>query len=180
MKFEDDNAEKPSFFQKNKTAIFIGAGILVAVAVGVSFMPKSTPKKKSSSVVSISLPPPPTPPPPPPPPPPPKEQPPEPEVQQEETFQPEEAEPEPQAADPEPAPMGTNIEGPGNDGFGLAKGGGGGLIGGKGGGGKKGSKFGAYSAQVQSSVVQALRSHKKTKSASMNVTPASGSTPRAE
>jgi TonB family protein len=66
--------------------------------------------------------------------------------------------------------MGTNIEGPGNDGFGLAKGGGGGLIGGTGGGGKKGSKYGAYGAQVQSSVVQALRSHKKTKSAAMNVT----------
>ena len=66
--------------------------------------------------------------------------------------------------------MGTNIAGPGNDGFGLAKGGGGGLIGGTGGGGKKGSKYGAYGAQVQSSVVQALRTHKKTKSAAMNVT----------
>ena len=111
-----------------------------------------------------------SPPPPPPPPPPPKEQPPETE-QQEENFEPEEAaEPEPQAADPEPAPMGTNIEGNGPDAFGLAKGGGGGLIGGKGGGGKKGSKYGAYAAKVQTSVVQALRSHKKTKSASMNVT----------
>jgi TonB family protein len=66
--------------------------------------------------------------------------------------------------------MGTNIEGNGPDAFGLAKGGGGGLIGGKGGSGKKGSKYGAYAAQVQTSVVQALRSHKKTKSASMNVT----------
>jgi TonB family protein len=66
--------------------------------------------------------------------------------------------------------MGTNIEGDGNDGFGLAKGGGGGMIGGKGSGGKKGTKYGAYAANVQTSVVQALRSHKKTRAASMNIT----------
>lgn len=66
--------------------------------------------------------------------------------------------------------MGTNIEGDGNDGFGLAKGGGGGIIGGKGTGGKKGSKYGTYATKVQTSVVQALRSHKKTRAASMNVT----------
>jgi TonB family protein len=66
--------------------------------------------------------------------------------------------------------MGTNIEGDGPDAFGLAKGGGGGMIGGSGLGGKKGSKFGTYAAQVQSGVVQALRSHRKTRSASMNLT----------
>lgn len=67
--------------------------------------------------------------------------------------------------------MGTNIQGDGPDSFGLAKGGGGGLIGGrgtgKGGGG--GSKFGAYAGQVQSRVVDALRNHKKTRSAALNV-----------
>jgi TonB family protein len=66
--------------------------------------------------------------------------------------------------------MGTNIEGTGPDAFGLAKGGGGGLIGGKGSGGKKGSKYGAYAAQVQTRIVQALRSHKKTRASSLNIT----------
>jgi TonB family protein len=66
--------------------------------------------------------------------------------------------------------MGTSIEGNGPDAFGLAKGGGGGIIGGKGSGGKKGSKYGAYASQVQSGVVQALRSHKKTRAASLNIT----------
>jgi TonB family protein len=89
----------------------------------------------------------------------------------EEKFTPEEvSEPEPQAA-PEPAPMGTNLEGNGPDAFGLAKGGGSGMIGGTGTGkGGKGSKFGGYASQVQGSIVQALRNHKKTKSAALNVT----------
>ncbi len=89
---------------------------------------------------------------------------------EEQEFTPEVAEPEPQQAEPEPAPMGTNIEGDGPDAFGLAKGGGGGMIGGTGTGKKGGSKFGGYAAQVQSSVVQALRNHRKTRAASMNVT----------
>jgi TonB family protein len=67
--------------------------------------------------------------------------------------------------------MGTNIEGNGPDAFGLAKGGGSGMIGGSGTGkGGKGSKFGGYASKVQGSVVQALRNHKKTKSATLNVT----------
>jgi protein TonB len=165
----EDNEAPPSFFKKHKTAILVGVSVVTALGVAFAFLPKNAPKKKStSSIVSISLP---LPPPPPPPPPPPKERPPEPDTPQEETFQPEEAaEPEPQAAEPEPAPMGTNIEGNGPDAFGLAKGGGGGIIGGSGTGGKKGSKYGAYAAQVQSRVVQSLRSHKKTRAASLNIT----------
>jgi hypothetical protein len=59
--------------------------------------------------------------------------------------------------------MGTNIEGNGPDAFGLTKGGGNGMIGGTGTGkGAKGSKYGGYSSQVQNSVIQALRNHKKT------------------
>lgn len=167
MRNEEEN--KPGFFAKNKIKLIL-AGVFI-IAFGVYFLgaPKSSPKKKSSGPVMISLPP--TPPPPPPPPPPPKEQPPEPETPKEEEFTPEEApEPEPQAA-PEPAPMGTNIEGNGPDAFGLAKGGGSGMVGGSGTGkGGKGSKFGGYASQVQGSVVQALRNHRKTKSASLNVT----------
>lgn len=157
----DEEEDEPSFFAKHKIKVILG-GVLI-VALGVSFIgaPKSAPKKKSSGPVMISLPPPP----------PPKEQPPEPDTPKEEKFTPEEApEPEPQAA-PEPAPMGTNIEGNGPDAFGLAKGGGGGMIGGTGTGkGGKGSKYGGYASQVQGSVVQALRNHKKTKSASLNIT----------
>ena len=88
----------------------------------------------------------------------------------EEKFTPEQPpEPEPQAA-PEPAPLGTNIEGNGPDAFGLSKGGGNGMIGGTGmGKGAKGSKYGTFAGQVQSKVVQSLRNHKKTKSATLNV-----------
>ena len=114
-------------------------------------------------------------PPPPPPTPPPTPPPPQPEQPKEETKQEfveetkPEAAPEPESA-PDDAPLGTNLEGPGSDSFGLAKGGGGGMIGGTGKGkGGGGSKYGLYAGQVQSRVADALRGHKKTRSASMSV-----------
>jgi len=165
----DDYEEEEGFFQKHKVKLIV-AGIVVASAgTFFVFSPKETPKKKSAKVNMVNIMPPL---PPPPPPPPPKERPPEPETAKEEKFTPEEApksDPEPVAA--EPAPMGTNIQGDGPDSFGLAKGGGGGgMIGGTGRGkGGGGSKFGTYAGQVQSRVADALRNHKKTRSAALNV-----------
>jgi len=67
--------------------------------------------------------------------------------------------------------MGSNIQGDGPpDGFGLTGRGGGGLIGGsgkKGGGG--GTRFGWYAGRVQSAVTSALRTHRATRSARLNV-----------
>lgn len=168
MAAPDESEDSPSFLQKHKLKLILSLIVLGGLAVFFFPQAKEAPKKKSSiSMVNI-MPPPPLPPPPPPPP---KEQPPEPETQEEQTFEPEEAaEPEPQSAEPEPAPMGTNIQGNGPDAFGLAKGGGGGMIGGTGTGKKKGSKFGAYAAQVQSSIAQSLRTHRKTKAAALNLT----------
>ncbi|MEY2907284.1 MAG: hypothetical protein RLZZ408_1755, partial [Verrucomicrobiota bacterium] len=108
--------------------------------------------------------------PPPPPPPPPKQEPPKPE---EPKFQKEEApseeKPPDKAPEPEAAPLSTSIQG--NDASGLAAGNGGGMggngFGGKGGGG--GSKYGWYAGKVQTRVAEALRSHKKTRSAVMCV-----------
>lgn len=166
---DDEEEEDLTFFQKHRFKLIV-AGIIVLATAFFVFSPKETPKKKAPvNMVNII---PPLPPPPPPPPPPPKERPPEPETVKEEKFQPENApKPEPVAAEPEPAPMGTNIQGDGPDAFGLAKGGGGGMIGGTGKGNGKGggSKYGFYAGQVQSRVVDALRNHKKTRSATLNV-----------
>jgi TonB family protein len=109
-------------------------------------------------------------PPPPPPPPPPKQEPPKPE---EPKFQkedaPSEEKPPDKAPEPEAAPISTSIQG--NDASGLAAGNGGGMggngFGGKGGGG--GSKYGWYAGKVQARVADALRTHKKTRSAIMSV-----------
>jgi len=102
---------------------------------------------------------------PPPPPPPPKPEPPkpdEPKFQKEKT--PDEKPPE---QPPEPAPISTSIQG--NDASGLALGNGGGG-GGRGfGGGGHGSKFGYYAGQVKARILDALRNHKKTRSAVMDV-----------
>ena len=89
----------------------------------------------------------------------------------EEKFVPEDApKPDPAPA-PAEAPMGTNLQGDGPNAFGLGVGGGGGMIGGKGTGkgGGSGSKYGMYAGQVQSSVAGALRNHKKTRAAALDV-----------
>ena len=167
MVTDDEYDEDLTFLQKHRIKLIV-AGLVVAIGVGfVVFSPKEGPKKKSTvSVVNII----PPLPPPPPPPPPPKEQPPEPEPAKEEKFVPEEA-PKPEPAPQAEAPMGTNLQGDGPNAFGLANGGGGGMIGGTGlgKGGGSGSKYGAYAGQVQSRVSDALRNHKKTRSAALNI-----------
>lgn len=92
--------------------------------------------------------------------------------QQETEFVPEEApdsNPEPAAEDPAPA-LGTGITGDGPpDGFGLGTKGGGGRPGGIGGTGRGGSKYGAYAGKIQRTIVDALKAHRKTRSASVAV-----------
>lgn len=167
MVSDDEYDEELTFFQKHKVKL-IAVCLVLAVPAGIYLLtPKDAPKKKTTvSMVNII----PPLPPPPPPPPPPKERPPEPEQVKEEKFVPEEPKPDPAPADPAPAPMGTNLQGDGPDAFGLAHGSGNGMIGGNGRGrGGTGSKYGAYASQVQSRVVDALRNHKKTRSAALTV-----------
>lgn len=170
---EDDDA--PGFFQKFRVPIIVVACLAVATGVWFAFFNKpQKPKRASASVSMVTLMPPPPPPPPTPPPTPPPQEPeekPPDDVKQEfvEETQPDAA-PEPDTP-PDEAPLGTNIEGNGPDSFGLAKGGGGGLIGGlgKSTGGGGGSKYGLYAGQVQARVADALRNHKKTRSAALNI-----------
>ena len=168
----DDQEPEPSFFQRYRIAIIV-VGVIAVGGLVFALMPKSAPKKKPAvTTVNIMpvLPPPPPPPPPQPTPPPPEEQP-EPETKPEfePEEKPEEAKPEPPAPDPAPA-MGSNIQGDGPNAFGLS-GSGGGVIGGRGigGGGGGSSKWGWYAGKVQTTVVQALRNHRKTKSAKLTV-----------
>ena len=67
--------------------------------------------------------------------------------------------------------MGTNVTGNGPaDGFGLGRAGGNGMIGGRSGsGGGGGSRWGWYAGQVQSRIGQALRNHRKTRSAGLSL-----------
>ena len=167
MVTDDEYDEDLTFLQKHRIKLIV-TGLLVAL--GVSFFvlsPKEAPKRKSTVNIVNIIPPLP---PPPPPPPPPKEQPPEPEIAKEEKFVPEEA-PKPEPAPQADAPMGTNLKGDGPNSFGLANGSGGGMIGGRGNGNGNGSgsKYGAYAGQVQSRVTDALKNHKKTRSASLNI-----------
>lgn len=162
---DDEDDEELTFFQKYRIKMIVGGLVVAGTVAFFVASTKEAPKKRTMVSMVHIIPPLP----PPPPPPPPKERPPEPEKIKEEKFVPEEAKPEP-VADPAPAPMGTNIQGDGPDAFGLAKGGGGGMIGGSGRGkGGAGSKFGTYAGQVQSRVVEALRNHKKTRSAALTV-----------
>jgi len=169
----NDDDDEPGFFAKFRVPIVLFTLVAIAAGTWFAFFNKAEkPKKKSAPISMVSI----MPPPPPPPTPPPTPPPPQPEQEQKEETKQEfveetkpEAAPEPESA-PEEAPLGTNLEGPGSDSFGLAKGGGGGMIGGTGKGkGGGGSKFGIYAGQVQSRVADALRSHKKTRSASMSV-----------
>lgn len=172
MRLHDEDDE-PTFFQRHRVAVIAGIVVLGGIAAYFVFTQKPAPKKKAStSIVAIMppLPPPPPPPTPPPTPPPPQEKPPE-NIKQPE-FQPEEKPvdepPKPKEAE-EPPPLGTNIKGDGANSFGLAAGGGNGMIGGTGKGGGGGSKWGSYAAGVQSRVVDALRTHRRTRSASLNL-----------
>lgn len=175
MEEDDDDI---GFFARYRLLIIGISMVVVAAGAWFAFSGKSEPKKRpTSSMVNISIPPPPPPTPPPtpiptPPPQDPIEQPVNPDTPEfvEET-QPD-SPPEPQDAQPAES-LGSNIQGDGPaDGFGLSGRGGTGLIGGGGigrGTGGTGSKFGAYAGQVQRAVADALRTHKKIKTASLTI-----------
>lgn len=174
MAIEEDT---PGFFQRHRVAVIVAAVLLAGGVAFLVFGRKAEPKRKASvSMVSIMPPLPPPPPPPTPPPTPPPQQEPPPEDTRQPEFQPEEqpteqAPPKQEvAAEEPPAPLGTNIQGDGaSDGFGLS-GRGNGLIGGTGTGkGGGGTKWGWYAGKVQSAVVQGLRSHRRTRAASLDI-----------
>lgn len=175
---DKEQHDEPGFLQRYRVVFILGVVVLVGLVAYFVLGSKPTPKKKSSvSMVNIMPPLPPPPPPPvptPAPTPPPQETPPpdtkQPEFQAEEKPDNTQKE-EPKAAAPdEPAPLGSNIQGDGSDGFGLS-GRGNGMIGGsgKGGGGGGGTKWGWYAGQVQSRVVDALSKHRRTRSSNLSI-----------
>jgi len=172
---ETPSQDPPGFFQRFGVWIAVGVVAVLGGGAWMVFAPKEKPKKKANvSMVSVMPPlPPPPPPPTPPPTPPPQEQQPPPDNPQQPEFQEEkqpDSPPQQAKAEPdEPAPMGSNIQGEGSDGFGLRGNGNGGMIGGKGAGGGGGTKWGWYAGQVQSRVMDALSRHKRTRSAAMNI-----------
>jgi len=173
----DPDEDEPGFFAKFRVPIIVVGLLAIGIGAYFAFFSKAEkPKKKSAPVNVINIMPPPPPPPPTPPPTPPPPQPEQQKVEDKredfvEEAKPEEAPAPEEAAPEEAAPMGSNIQGEGDNAFGLRGKGGGGMIGGigtgKGGGG--GTKFGWYAGQVQSRIADALRGHKKARSANLKV-----------
>lgn len=182
---ENPSGDERGFF--SRYGVVIGAlGLLAGGGYAVASMLKGGDKpapKKAAEMPMVRL----APPPPPPPPKPPEPKPEQPEKAPDPTEQKmidqapvasEEKPAETPAADPAPAdaPMGTSIQGSGDDGFGLAysRTGGGNTIGGTGTGGtgSGGSglyRWGAYAGRVQSRVSKALSENKSTRSAALDL-----------
>ncbi len=166
--------EEETLWQRHRWLL---PAIITSVGGGVAFAftqvkmdGPPAPVRAPERMIAITLPPLPKPPPPPPPPKPPEQKP-EEEQKEEMVEQPKadepEQKPEPVKDDPPPA-LGTGIKGDGAaDGFGLS-GNGNGMIGGSGtGSGRaKGSAFGWYASQVQTSIADAVRRNGRTKFAS--------------
>jgi len=156
MEFDNETEPPPqNFFKRFRVAIIV-TSILIGGIVTVAKLASSggSATRDTLRLVNVApLPPPPvmTPPPP------------QPEEQKvEEPMIKEEA---PKEAPPkDEPPLGTGIQGPGSDNFGLGSGPGNGRV-----GGGDGSKWGWYASQVQSRVQQALQKNRKTRTASMNI-----------
>jgi outer membrane biosynthesis protein TonB len=164
--FDDDEDEKKGFMAAHGAKLIAG-GVLVLVAFFGFKMVKgagSGSVKPPEKIVFIPI----APLPPPPPPPPPPKIPP-PEVPQEKKMVDNTPQEQAKAAEPEkppdePAPIGSNIKGDGNDGFGLHGSGGMGLGNGNGkGGGGRGSKYAGYFKTVSSRIQQAIEANHKTR-----------------
>ena len=158
--------EDEDLFARHRKKLIAMVVIVIGALAAVFALKDNKPKQSKApdrSVVKIQLPPLPPPPPPPPPPPAPKIEQPKQEMIKEE--KPEDKPPDdPKPAD-DPPPLGTGIKGDGPpDGFGLS-GSGSGRVGGTGVGGGSRSKYGWYAGQVQRSVSDALRNHRKTRNA---------------
>lgn len=164
--------------KKNETRPWIKRyGLLLVIGlitIGMYFLINSLmsekPKpRRDSGFTMVSIPPPPPPPPPvlAPTPPPVQQEPQEEKMIEQAPVTAEDTKQE--AAKEEPPDFGTGIKGDGpSDGFGLS-GSGNGVIGGGGKGGSR-SKWGWYAAEVESSITDALRKNKKTRSARLRMT----------
>ena len=161
MDFDDEPEPPPQSFLKRYRIAFIVTGVVLAGIIGVARLASSAgSSSRRDSITLVSLPPPPPPPVMTPPPPPPQEE-------EQKMEQPMIKEDKPEEAPPkDEPPLGTGIKGDGgNDSFGLGSGSGTGRIGGN----NDGSKWGWYASQVQSSVADAMRRNRKTRSADLNV-----------
>lgn len=163
MDWDDDEPSRPqqTFIKRHPLLLGLGAVLLVsAVVMIVKLATSGGGSSRRDNIMMVSLPPPP--------PPPPQNTPPPPPPQDQKTEQPMIKEDAPKEAEPpKPAPqLGTGIKGNGPDGFGLGTHGNG-MIGGS--NNSKGTKWAGYASQVQARLEQALRSNRKTRSASLNV-----------
>src|SRR5262249_4076395 len=159
MDFDDQPEEAPQNFLKRFRIAIIVIAVVIAGIVVVAKLTSKGGSSKHERLTLVSL----APPPPPPPPPVVKPPPPQEEQKIEEPMIKEEA---PKEAPPkDEPPLGTGIKGEGSDSFGLGGKPGNGRI-----GGGDGSKWGWYASQVQSRIQQALQQHRKTRTASMNLT----------
>ena len=164
-----DDEEDDGYFRRNRVPLIVGAVVLGGLIWGFLQMPKgdSGPaKKKPETVVKItSLPPPP-------PPPPPKVIPPPPPKMEKKIEQPPmEKTPEnkPKPSDEPPKGLGTSIKGSG-PGMGLGSGRGlGGVIGGTGNGDGSARLASLYAGKAGTRIEQELRTHRKTRTASLRV-----------
>ncbi len=159
-----DDEEDDGYFRRNRVALAIGALVVGGLAWGYFHMPsgESAPVKKKETVVMIQIPPPP--------PPPPKKDIPPPKVEKKvETTPVEKPVEKPKPADEPPKGLGTSVKGSGpgsglGDGRGLQ-----GVIGGTGNGDGRGGLAKAYGGKAGAKIAEALRNHRKTRTASLNV-----------
>jgi periplasmic protein TonB len=163
--YDDNTEEDDTFIGRHRIKLTIGAILVIGAGIGYLMTQEKTnrPYKPPERVVSIMLPPPPSPPPPP------RIQPP-PEQKMIEQAPLEEKPPEPAPKPAEQPPeLGTNIKGDGPGSIaGLGARGDGARIGGNGtGSGRGGGRWDGYARQVQSRISETLRTHSKTRSASI-------------
>ncbi len=164
--FEEDEKDTRSFARRHWLSLGIAAVLLgAAVFLGPRLSgDKGGPAPKPPEITMVAIRPLPPPPPPPPP-----------QVEQKldepkpEEVLPEEPSPDIKPPD-EPPQLGTNIKGDGPpDGFGLGSKGNGGGNGNGGIGGSARSRWTAYATQARGRIVEALRTHRKTRQASLNL-----------
>ncbi len=165
-----DNSRRP-WFKRYGLVCVIGVAAIGLFFLVRKLMNEKPAPRRESSFTMVNLPPPPPPPPPAPTPPPVQQEPQEQKMIEQAPLTEEDTKLEPaEAPKDEPPELGTNIKGDGPaDGFGLS-GRGNGMIGGGGRSGANRSQWGWYAAEVQSSISDALRKNKKTRSSSLRVT----------
>jgi hypothetical protein len=156
---ESEDSDKQPFLRRHAATITV----LLLAAIVVPFVITKLVRSGKSAVkpatlVMVALPPPP-------PPQPVQAVPPEP-IQDQQTFQPEDKPEEEPPKPPDQPPIGTNIKGDGSsNGFNLGNSGGNGF----GARNSNATRFGWYAGQVQSTIGEALRNNRKTRTAELAV-----------